>query len=110
MKGILINPFNRTLTEIIIGEALEDVYQAITNDKIGPVRCIERVQLAQGQDLWLDEEGTFKPLQKKFAIIVLGFRKFTGCAILLGSNAEGDSWGDTIIKAEHLMPSMIWEK
>jgi|GEM_PF-4793134 len=110
MKGILINPFKKTLTEII-NNNIKDVYKELTNKEIGEVNMIERFPLGPREYLWLDEEGLFKAQQKRFAIPPLtGFQTFAGIAIILGENQEGDSWCDTKINIEELYNSIVWEK
>ena len=110
MKGILINPFKMTVTDVEIGRKLEDVYNILTTPEIGVVSMIERVQIKNDQDLWLDEEGLFKAHQSKFGFTPLGFNIFSGCAILLGSTEDLTEWDDTKLSIREVYDCMMWEK
>lgn len=56
MRGILINPCNRTITEIEVQPGLEGLYEALRADPSFS-DVVELVRLAPGLDLWIDEEG-----------------------------------------------------
>ena len=109
MNGILINPFKKTVTEIEIGNSLDDVYSALTNLDIGFVNMVERLPIVGQEDLWVDEEGLYKAHQKVFCFPPCGFTPIRGKALILGVNDHGDSWGSTTLAIELVYKTIIWE-
>jgi hypothetical protein len=105
MRGLLIDPFAKTITEIEIGEGdnvLPDLYKAIHTDIVEVIRMREpRDGLAI--DLWVDEEGLFKN-EQKFFMIKGSAQQIAGRAVVLQErNADCISTTATIENIEDLI-------
>lgn len=84
MRGILIDPFAKTITETTVEKGLQPIYDAIKAD------CFDVVGLPREDALYVDDEGLFKRGQDFFAIG--GYRSpIAGRALILGTNDEGES-------------------
>lgn len=84
MRAILINPFDRTVTEIEVSGDWRSVSEAVGAD------YLDLVKLDQRHDLWVDDEGLFKEDQQLFWI--QGFpAPLAGMAVILGHDNRGES-------------------
>lgn len=102
MKAILIKPDEKAIEEVDFKGTLEHAYELLG------VRLIERVELANGDDVWLDEEGLLNGAGDRIGWFEIGRTKYfnegdlPGGKILAGrglitGNIEGDEgeeWGD----------------
>jgi hypothetical protein len=76
MRGLLIDVENKAVTEVNVND-LPDMYPLIDCD------LVERVQVDDGVDLWIDESGLCKDRTKGF---IIGGQTFMGNAILMGED------------------------
>ena len=85
MKGILIDPFTRTITERDIArDGLKDIYDSISAE------CFCCVALDRGDALYCDDEGLYRENQEFFAIGRYP-QPIAGRALILGCDPEGNS-------------------
>jgi len=87
MRGILIDPWTKTVEEVDIDKGLDGIYKATD------CTCITAPIILENQDtFFLDDEGLFK---KNAMWQCDGHRGYTfdfvGKALVLGSDREGDS-------------------
>jgi hypothetical protein len=94
-RGILINPFDRTVTEV--EQRLDDyrqIYVALSTDE-HKVDCFTTVEVSPRDTLWVDDEGLLKGETKFFELE--GYRQpLAGCGLILGHDGNGESVGTTI--------------
>lgn len=85
MKGILIDPFTRTITEREIErDSLKGIYDALG------VECFSCVGLDKRDTLYVDDEGLFRENQE-FFLIGNYPQPLAGRALILGTDPEGRS-------------------
>ena len=85
MKGILIDPFARTITERVIEpDSLKSIYDAISAD------CFSCVELDDRDTLYVDDEGLYRENQEFFMIGNYP-QPIAGSALILGCDPEGES-------------------
>ena len=85
MKGILIDPFTRTVTEREIGpNNLKDIYDSISAE------CFSCVELDDRDALYVDDEGLFRENQEYFSIGNYP-QPLAGRGLILGTDPEGAS-------------------
>lgn len=99
MRGILIDPWLKTITEVQVGEGIQDMYRVMSNP-LGPkvdIFCIG-MQWSNGDVLYVDDEGFLKPGGRLFTIDRADGQPLVGNGLILGSDAEGNS-----VDAEHLL-------
>jgi len=90
MRGILVNPYIRTVEEVIVRKNdITSVYDAMRwldhKVEIVQIGCV----LPNGDNLLVDEEAALKlgrPVWKLNGVA------FVGCGLFLGSDGEGE-WG-----------------
>lgn len=91
VKAILIDPFEKTVTEI---EHDADNYRAIyskLSHETMPVSCFTVVRINDQDDtIFIDDEGLLKPCSHFF--VYEGYpQPLAGKGLILGTNEEGDS-------------------
>ena len=92
MRGILINPWFKEITEVECGEGIEDMYRLMSNP-LGPkvdIFCIG-MNWANGDVLYVDDEGFWKSGGRLFTIDRADGQPLVGNGLILGSDAEGNS-------------------
>lgn len=103
MRGILINPVNRTITEIDVKPGLQGLYAALRADAAFS-GTVELVRVTDAVDLWIDEEGN---LGADRPVFNFGHQPVAGAALILGNDGEGDSEGlpdyVTLQRASHVI-------
>jgi len=109
MRGILIDPTTRTITECELEQKnlFNQLYKLMDCD------MIERFSLPYHQnekarsmdDMWLDESGWLKGNTKSF---MYGGVLFAGKCVLLGTNIDGTKSKDTKIKLEKVEKLVVW--
>jgi hypothetical protein len=84
MRALLINPFDRTVTEIEHNGSLEAMRETI--------RCqtVCTVQLTDRETLWLDDEGMLVEGTPVFSISGSD-QAFAGIGLILGSSPAGNN-------------------
>lgn len=94
MRGILINPNDRTIAQIEVGPRLAGLYAAMKQgDGEAFSGTIELVRLSPSVDLWIDEEGNLSAGRPVWHLIDAHGEPvpFAGAALLLGNDGEGGS-------------------
>lgn len=87
MRGILINPHTKTITEVQVKPGLSGLYEAMRADPAFS-GTVELVRLTPSVDLWIDEEGN---LSEGRPVFEFAGNHFTGCALILGADGQGGS-------------------
>jgi hypothetical protein len=87
LNAIIINPVSRTVTSEKIESTLQGMYAALAVDPAWS-GTIERVELDQEHDLWIDENGCLEPGRPVF---FLHNHPFAGVAMILSYDDEGNS-------------------
>ena len=82
MRGILINPFDTTIKEVVYTGDFREIY-----DLIG-CRTFDCVRLYETQDMYIDDEGLLIDNQMYFT---MNDRVYAGKALLLSHDDEGES-------------------
>ena len=86
MKGILIDPFTKTVTEMEGDFALQDIDDALHCETITAVR------IGASDCMFLDDEGLLKPHDNQEYFYFGNSRQpFAGRALVLGTDDEGGS-------------------
>jgi Domain of unknown function (DUF3846) len=86
IKVLVIDPFSRIIREDIIKNSLEDMY------RVTKCRCITAVYLSDTDCMYLDDEGLLvDPNQQAFFSIDGATHPFAGHAVVVGTDAEGNS-------------------
>ena len=105
MKGILIDPYERTVAGVLIGEDYRDIYRHL---KCQTFDCIV---FDQGNTLWIDDEYLFTPEEDRAAFSFTDDndpkRIIGGRGLLLGHNSEGASV-DTDLSAKYIGKIVEW--
>lgn len=90
MKAYLINPFNKTITEVDYDGNYKSIYTMISTED-NKVNTFECVNLNQHDDtIYVDEEGLFVPRSEQ-AFFVFNGAFLAGKGLVLGTNDEGES-------------------
>ena len=89
MKGILINPFDTTIKEVVYTGDYREIY-----DLIG-CRSFDCVRIYETQDMYIDDEGLLKNNQRYFRMTELG-ANYGGKALLLSHDDEGETTGTNL--------------
>lgn len=91
LRALLIDPYNRTVTEIQHSGRLEDLYRTIGGPEWNPEACqtVCHADLGAGVDAWLDDNGNWT----QAAWFRLGRNPVLYCGrmLLLGHDDEGRS-------------------
>ena len=82
MKGILINPFDTTIKEVVYTGDFREIY-----DLIG-CRSFDCVRIYETQDMYIDDEGLLIDNQMYFT---MNDRVYAGKGLLLSHDDEGES-------------------
>lgn len=87
MKALLIDPFQKTITEIEHDNSLEDIYRHTRCDTFTTV-MIDR----HGGTLFVDDEGLLKPFDSQaFFKIDTYADPLAGYAMVVGTDDEGET-------------------
>lgn len=89
MRGILINPWTKEVTEVEVGEGIEPMYHLLTNPLGNKVDTFCLGGILENHDcLYVDDNGLLHPGNKVFNI---GGMPLVGNGLILGLDEEGDS-------------------
>jgi len=91
MRGILINPWTKEITEVQLKSELSEFYRLLTNP-LGPKVELMDTAFAwrNGDVLWVDDEGLLKPRNRCFKINVRTDRQpLAGNGLIVGCTREG---------------------
>jgi len=86
MKGILINPFDETIKEVVVTNDYKDIYLLIE------CSTFDVVMLNEQEDLFIDDEGLRKNPTRYFS---WSGRPFAGKGLVLSHNEDGDTMSTT---------------
>ena len=87
MKGILINPFNETIKEVVYTGDFREIYDLVD------CRTFDCVRLTIENDMYVDDEGLLIDNQRYFT---MNNRVYAGTALLLSHNDEGETTGTNL--------------
>ena len=94
MRGILIDPFTRSINEIETSGTLAEIYSTLE------VELITVVSIGQDDALFLDDEGLFVPKEVQEYFYWRGSNQpYAGRGLILGTDEEGENT-DTSLTAE----------
>jgi hypothetical protein len=94
MRGILIDPFTRSINEIETSGTLAEIYSTLE------VELITVVSIGQDDALFLDDEGLFVPKEVQEYFYWRGSNQpYAGRGLILGIEDEGENT-DTNLTAE----------
>ena len=84
---IVIDPSSESLNKVEAPEVIE------LDDMLSNLECemVERIPIANGVDLWLDEEGQLNNASERVGHFNLGTWQFVGKGLICLYNLEGDS-------------------
>ena len=89
MRSIIINPYDRTISEIDHDGDLRTMYETIKCDGVGMVRVNRRAD-GSGDVLWLDDDGLL--IEGKPIFIWEGYKHpLAGIGLIMGVNDEGEN-------------------
>jgi hypothetical protein len=94
MRGILIDPFTRTVREIETGGTLAEIYSTLE------VELITVVSVGQEDSLFIDDEGLLVPKEVQEYFYWRGSNQpYAGRGLILGTDDEGENT-DTSLTVE----------
>lgn len=97
MRGILINPYTKSVNEVSYNGDFNHMYRLLSWLE-HRVSVVEIAGYLRGDDaLYVDEEGLFKSSKRYFRI---GGRSFVGCALVLGVTRTGSNKAATLSLTE----------
>lgn len=112
MRAILINPVNRSVTEIDVTSPLDSAAGMYAHMRAADpgfisnmVECVE-LSVSPRLDLWIDEEGALTEGREVWKLAGAD-QHFAGAAILLASTDEGES-ADCFIPAYRVAKVVEW--
>lgn len=86
MRGILIDPFTRTIEEVETTGKLPEIYSMLG------VELITIVHVGETDVLFLDDEGLFVPREEQEYFYWKGSNQpYAGKGLIIGTDEEGDS-------------------
>lgn len=97
MRGILINPWTKEITEVQVGSDYREIYRFLSNP-LGPkveTFCVG-VKWSNGDTLYVDDEGYLKAGMRLFD----GGRVLAGNGLILGCDNEGESQDAKMLMTE----------
>ena len=98
MKGILINPFDETIKEVVYTGDYREIYDLVE------CRTFDAVRLNNEDDMYIDDEGLLVNNQRFFSI---RGGNYGGKALLLSHDDEGDS-ASTTFTLEEVKDMIEW--
>ena len=92
VKGILIDPFACTVTEVEHdASGIDGIYKLLSHESM-PVTCFATApsRALDGNDaIFVDDEGLLKPCDRFF--VIRGEQPMAGKGLILGADREGDT-------------------
>ena len=82
MRGILINPFDETVKEVVYSGDYHEIYY------LTDCTTFDVVRLSDTDDMYVDDEGLLKNSNRYFSLFN---HNFAGKALLLGHDDEGET-------------------
>jgi hypothetical protein len=98
MRGILIDPFTRTVSEIETSGKLAEIYELLG------VELVTVVSVGEDQSLFLDDEGLLVPKEEQEYWNLKGSNQpYAGRGLILGLDEDGDNIDATMSGVEVAM-------
>jgi hypothetical protein len=95
MRGILIDPFTRTVSDVYTSGKLLEIYELLG------VNLITAVTVGENQSLFLDDEGLMVPKENQEYWNWEGSNQpYAGRGLILGLDANGDNVDTTMSSLE----------
>lgn len=102
MRGILVDPFNKTIEEVDTTGKLPEIYSMLG------VELITIVHIGESDVLFLDDEGLFVPRDEQEYFYWAGSNQpYAGKGLIIGTDEEGDST-DAEIDLEEVKQRVRW--
>lgn len=101
IKGLLINPENKTITPVVLTDDYRDIYGLID------ARTFDVVRLDDGDGIYLDDEGLLKDEPGPFFGLKGYGQPIAGKGLVLGSDDEGETQ-NVKITLEALTELVTW--
>lgn len=102
MRGILIDPFKRTVEEIETDGSLTEIYNLLE------VQVITTVVMGYNDTLYLDDEGLFVPKEEQAYFRIKGnTQPFAGRGLILGTDYEGEN-DDAMTPLPDIREAVLW--
>lgn len=89
IKGILINPFDETIKEVVYAGDFKEIYSLVD------CRTFDCVMIDSKNDMYIDDEGLLVENQRYFRVLELGVN-YAGKALVLGYDDEGETISTTL--------------
>lgn len=105
MRAILINPHDKSITEVDYDGRIEHMYELIGCSLVTAV-TVYREEDGSQETLWLDDEGLFVNDQKFFMWAEYP-QPLAGRGLVLGTSPEGDSIA-TKLDISKIEPHITW--
>ena len=103
MKAILINPFDKTVTEVQLTSDFRDIQKAIKAEWFTTVRISRR------DYIYVDDEGLLKDLSTQAFFIHTNYpQPLAGIGCVLGCDEEGESM-DTTLTLEQVKRAVVFQ-
>lgn len=107
MKGLLLDPYNQSISEIELDGTLNALYKALSPDGETPVTCFERVRMENDQHIYVDESGLLNSRKAAFRADFYP-DPIAGKGVILGSTPSGEDWDSTPLNVEELDGRFSW--
>ena len=88
MKGILINPFDETIKEVVYTGNIQEIYDLIACRTFDVVRLNNRIDDMR-DDMYIDDEGLL--IDNRY--FTIGNKNYAGRALIMSHEDEGDTVG-----------------
>lgn len=104
MRGILINPIDRSITEVEHNGDYRQIYDIIQAD------IFERVAWDRKNNVWIDEMGFLREPPKPLFQIPSYPKPLCGLGLILGETMDRADNCSTTLSLEHVRAAVIWPK
>jgi hypothetical protein len=86
MRGVLVDPYAETVTDVEYDGDINSMY------KILRVNIVEVAPMADGEDMWVDEEGLLTvTADTKFIVSSLYHQPLAGRGLILSTDDDGET-------------------
>ena len=89
MRAILINPYNRTVTEIDLSPGLDNIYKAMSTEEVIVDMIEVGVAFRNSDVMYVDERGALKQESKAFRMKDTSQVLF-GTGLVVGTDDDGN--------------------
>ena len=106
-KAILIDPLNRTVTEVAQEPGLQQLYDRLSVEGFRRCDDINAVRVSDSDAMYVDGEGMLIENLPTFTFVG-GSQPFAGRGLIVGTNAEGDDTNHGLRSPVSPAPSSGW--